>query len=352
MKTFRVIGVLVGSLYVTGDTFAGTAGFGANAGVYNPYAGYSVGNQAAFVGENLGLQAGVVGLNALAQKAYEWGNSFNKKRKRNPQGEFGLFPHSYVQQGTLTKYRKVVGTVREVAISPDLAAAANLTPEFVEQNKRIDQLCAKWRQEDPEAFLAELKVEEQYAALYPTLEQEAAELVKHRQRIQVLLQNPHDPAVEEQLRHISHEAYVAASKIDLIILKMVTQEVETNKEAIIKGFSPGGGGQQQGSRNLAASNEDREDDKDGPPSPSAKRQRDSHQVAQNSLFDKNWLEERQIYLEDAVLIWYHRFREQKPNGDLYERPWDRTDLFLKEGHNAWLEAIETEKFIKSQLDRY
>lgn len=348
MQTFKIVGIIIGKaigvlvcgLCMSGDILAGTAGFGANTGVYNPYAGYSVGNQATFVGENLGLEAGVVGLNALAQKAYRWGNSFN--RPKDIRGKFGRYPPSYVQRGTLGRYvvrQPLRATpVPSQASSNGIDSGANISAAFVAQNKEIEQLCAKWQQENPETFLAELKTEEQYIDAYPILRQEALELVEHRRQIKELLGNPHDPEVEEQLRNISHKAYIAASKIDMIILKMVTQEVTTYKDAIIKSFGQAGEIQQSSENagkfadNIAELSEGDEGD--------------------NSKFNKKWLEERQTYLADAVLIWYKRFRLKMPNGDIREINWDQSDPFLKEGYDAWIEAIETEKFIKAQLARY
>jgi hypothetical protein len=236
--------------------------------------------------------------------------------------------------------------------SSNVMAGANISPAFVAKSKEVEQLCAKWQQINVEEFLNGITKESEYTKKYSKLPQEAAALVEYRRQALVLLKNPRDPATEEQLKHLSQEAYMAASKIDLIILKMVTKEVETNKEAIVKGFDPEGTHDAgKFAPDVAALDEDDEDEDDAFSIGAEGQKTASH----SSEFNKKWLEERQKYLKEAVLIWYNRFWKKIKEGDAvstYEINWDRSDPFLQEGHNAWVEAIATETFIKEQLGRY
>jgi hypothetical protein len=297
-----------------------------------------------------------VGLNALAQKAYKWGNSFQEPNK-DTKGKFGRYPASYVQRGTLSRYaprQQLRATPSSQMGSSNVMAGANISPAFVAKSKEVEQLCAKWQQINVEEFLGQLQEEDQYSDAYPDLLQEAAALVEYRRKALVLLKNPHDPATEEQLKHLSQEAYMAASKIDLIILKMVTKEVETNKEAIVKGVELSKKAQQasQGAGIFAPDMAALDEDDDLLKSNSSVNKENAHVSSKASIFDKEWLEERQKYLYQSVLIWRNRFEKETREGGKIFINWDRSDPFLQEGRNAWVEAIETETFIKGQLARY
>ncbi len=325
MNSFKIIGVLLGGLCL-GEEVLADSGFGSDVGRYNPYSGYSVANQAAFVGENMALQGGVMGLNALAQRAYKWGNSFQKPNK-DTRGQFGRYPHSYVRRSTLARYlprvrKRDVLQSGAASLGPQEQASGPLSAKFIQENnlKPFVLSIAKWRSLNLDQDLKDIKRDSQSLdRYYKNLEKDMeASAMGHKKAVE----NAHSSSGYTQAQWISlaNDLNYTSAAMSVLMIAIINREVAEAesenrlKQAFFKWVKNGGKEEPLPSH---GGNVDDEDEERREPQHFLTYHHPSHAGGSSSSYAESWVKSRTRYLTEARSTMSRYFNQVPRRGSFF-----------------------------------